>query len=101
MGWVVKTVAYLVNRTPTSALNFDVSETVWFKNPVDYSHLKIFGCATFAHQNIGKLELRSLKCVFLGYGENFKGYRRLVKNEKATGWLLEEMLSSMNLLCHV
>lgn len=52
----VKIAAYLVNRTLTSALNFDVSESVWSKIPANCSHLKVFDCATYAHQSIGKLE---------------------------------------------
>lgn len=59
-GEAVKTAAYLVNRTPTSALNYDIPESVWSRNLVDYSYLKFFGCAAYAHQNIGKLERRSL-----------------------------------------
>ncbi|KAL2493081.1 Integrase catalytic domain-containing protein [Abeliophyllum distichum] len=81
-GETVVTAVYLCNRSPSSALNFKVLESVWSKRPVDYSHLKIFGCAAYAHQNIGKLEPRSLKCVLLGYGENTKGYRLWVKEER-------------------
>lgn len=49
---------------------------------MDYSHLKVFGCATYAHQYIKKLEPRSIKCIFLDYDENVKGYRLWVKSEK-------------------
>lgn len=69
----------MINRSPTNALNFDVPESVWTQKPVIYSYLKTFGCATYAHQNIGKLEP---KCVFLGYAKNDKGYRLWVYGEK-------------------
>ncbi|KAL2481850.1 hypothetical protein Adt_34816 [Abeliophyllum distichum] len=35
----------------------------------------MFGCAAYAHQSIGKLELRSKKCALLGYAEDTTGYR--------------------------
>lgn len=37
--------------------------------------MRIFGCAAYAHTRDGKLDPRSLKCVFLGYQEGTKGYR--------------------------
>ncbi|KAG8483701.1 hypothetical protein CXB51_023428 [Gossypium anomalum] len=36
---------------------------------------KIFGCPAYAHVNNGKLEPRSIKCVFLGYKAGVKGYK--------------------------
>ena len=39
--------------------------------------LKIFGCTTFVHEhkNVGKLEPRAIKCVFVGYSPTQKGYK--------------------------
>ncbi|KAI4344898.1 hypothetical protein L6164_012080 [Bauhinia variegata] len=45
------------------------------RTPSDYSGLWIFGCPTYAHVNDGKLELRAIKCIFLGYVVGVKGYR--------------------------
>lgn len=42
------------------------------------SLIKVFGCSSFVHihsHNHGKLEPRSIKCVFLGYSPNQKGYK--------------------------
>ncbi|KAG8480600.1 hypothetical protein CXB51_024784 [Gossypium anomalum] len=36
---------------------------------------KIFGCPAYAHVDNGKLEPRSIKCVFLGYKAGVKGYK--------------------------
>ncbi|KAG8486248.1 hypothetical protein CXB51_019547 [Gossypium anomalum] len=44
-------------------------------NPANYSDLKIFGCPAYAHVDNGKLEPRSIKCVFLGYKAGVKGYK--------------------------
>lgn len=81
-GETVKTPAYLINRSPKSTLNLNVPKSVWTQKHVVYSYLKIFGCAAYAYQNIGKLDPRSLKCVFLDYVENIKGYKLWVYGEK-------------------
>ena len=74
-GKVVLTAAYLINRCPPSAVEFKTPEERWTGKPPDLSHLKVFGCAAYAHQITGKLEPRALKCVFLGYPEGTKGHR--------------------------
>ncbi|KAG8485563.1 hypothetical protein CXB51_018918 [Gossypium anomalum] len=50
-------------------------QEVWSGNPANYSDLKIFGCPAYAHVDNGKLEPRSIKCVFLGYKASVKGYK--------------------------
>lgn len=49
---------------------------------MNYSYLKVFIYATYTHRNIGKLEPKSLKSVFLGYDECVKRYRLWVKSER-------------------
>lgn len=78
-GEALKTATYLINRSPSSAIDFQVPEKLWSENIPDYARLKFFGCTAYSHQSEGKLEPRSLKCVFLGYGEDVKGYRLWVK----------------------
>nr|XP_004513812.1 uncharacterized protein LOC101489272 [Cicer arietinum] len=79
----VLSASYLINRMPSKALKF--------KTPCQtllsiYPHIKIlssippkvFGCTAFVHDNQpnkGKLEPKSLKCIFLGYPPNKKGHR--------------------------
>ncbi|KAG8496742.1 hypothetical protein CXB51_007919 [Gossypium anomalum] len=50
-------------------------QEVWSGNPANYSDLRIFGCPEYAHVDNGKLEPRSIKCVFLGYKVGVKGYK--------------------------
>ncbi|KAG8482610.1 hypothetical protein CXB51_024194 [Gossypium anomalum] len=50
-------------------------QEVWSGNPANYSDLKIFGCPAYAHVDNGKLEPRSIKCVFLGYKAGVEGYK--------------------------
>jgi len=69
------TVTNIVNRTPSSALCDKTPEEQWTGIIHDYSHLRVFGCAAYSHQNLGKLELRALTCVFLGFPDGVKGHR--------------------------
>jgi hypothetical protein len=45
----VQTACYLINRSSSVPLDFDIPERVWTGEDASYAHLKIFGCKTFAH----------------------------------------------------
>jgi len=78
----VSTACYLVNRSPHTPIDFQILEEVWLDNPVDYSILRIFGCPVFAHVNDGKLAPRAVKCMFLGYASEYKGYQTWYPDSK-------------------
>lgn len=67
--------------SPNVPLQGKCPEHVFPSKNLDLSNLKVFGCATFAHQKGDKLELRSRKCVFLGYLEGVNGYRLWDRSE--------------------
>ncbi|KAG8490688.1 hypothetical protein CXB51_013811 [Gossypium anomalum] len=69
------TKCFLINRSPSVAIEKKTPQEVWSGNPANYSDLKIFGCPTYAHIDNGKLEPRFIKCVFLGYKAGVKGYK--------------------------
>lgn len=69
------TTTYIVNRTPSSALEGKTREEKWSGKVPDYSYLRIFGCTVYCHRNLGKLDPGAQKCMFLGYPEGIKGYR--------------------------
>ncbi|KAG8482828.1 hypothetical protein CXB51_024043 [Gossypium anomalum] len=69
------TACFLINRSPSVAIEKRTPQEVWSGNPANYSYLKIFGCPAYAHVDNGKLEPRSIKCVFLGYKAGVKGYK--------------------------
>ena len=74
----VNTASFIINRSPSSAIDFKIPEKVWLGRLVDYSSLKIFGCSAYVHVQSGecsKLDLKSRKCVFLGFEKGVKGYR--------------------------
>ena len=71
----VTIVAYVINRCPSTALNFKILEEVSPGHPRDYSKLRVFGCLAYAHVKGDKLEPRALRCIFLGYLESVKAYK--------------------------
>ncbi|KAG8503021.1 hypothetical protein CXB51_000861 [Gossypium anomalum] len=75
------TAYFLTNRSPSVAIEKKTPQEVWSGNPANYSDLKIFGCPAYAHVDNGKLEPRSIKCVFLGYKAGVKG------NEDSEKWM--------------
>ncbi|KAL5549287.1 hypothetical protein UlMin_004518 [Ulmus minor] len=76
------TACYIVNQSPSTAIDLKTPNEMWFGKPKSYSNMRVFGCLAYAHQNEGKLEPRAVKCVFLGYPEGTKGYRLWMKDSK-------------------
>ena len=74
-GEALSTAAHLVNRSPSTALNFKCPEEKWTSRKLNFNYLRVFGCEAYAHKLEGKLEPRSIKCVFIGYQEGTKGFR--------------------------
>ncbi|MCO5556241.1 hypothetical protein L7F22_009787 [Adiantum nelumboides] len=77
---VVATAVHLINKTPSKILEKDsVAEMVWSSKKPSYKHLRVFGCEAYNHVHKkfrNKLEPKSKKCVFLGYGDSGEmGYR--------------------------
>ena len=66
-GEAAFTACYLINRSPSVAIEKKTHQEVWSGSPATYSNFKIFGCLSYAHVDNGKLEPRSMKCIFLGY----------------------------------
>nr|CAJ86192.1 H0306F03.15 [Oryza sativa] len=71
----VSTACYLINRSPGYAIDKKTPIKVWSGSPANYSDLKVFGCTAYAHVDNGKLEPRTIKCIFLGYPSGVKGYK--------------------------
>ena len=74
---------YLVNRSPSTAIECKTPFEVWSGAPAGYSNLRVFGCPAYAHVNDGKLEPRAKKCIFLGYASGTKGYRLWCRDSKS------------------
>jgi hypothetical protein len=78
-GEAVVMAAYILNRSPTKALNGRTSYEAWHGRKPAVSHLRVFGCLTFDKElgYIGKLDNRSTPRVFICYAEGSKAYRIL------------------------
>ena len=67
-GEAVRTACYLINRSPSVPLEFDIPERVWTNKELSYSHLKVFGSKAFAHvpkEQRTKLDDKSVPCIFI------------------------------------
>ena len=84
-GEAVRAACYLINRSPSAPLDFEVPEKVWSGKHPSYSHLRVFGCLAFAHVSKElrqKLDARTTTCIFIGYGDEELGYRLWDPKEK-------------------
>ncbi|KAL0360891.1 UNVERIFIED_CONTAM: hypothetical protein Sradi_3773600 [Sesamum radiatum] len=71
-------VAERMNRLPRASFGGKVAKKVWTGNPVDFDHLRIFGCSTYVHvpsDERSKLDSKSKQCTFQGYKKGIKGYK--------------------------
>nr|GFA68079.1 hypothetical protein [Tanacetum cinerariifolium] len=68
------TAAYLINRSPSTAIEKKTPMEMWLGHPSDYGMLRTFGCVSYSHVQQDKLEPRAVKCVFLGYREGVRGH---------------------------
>ncbi|KAJ6893986.1 hypothetical protein NC652_027915 [Populus alba x Populus x berolinensis] len=69
--WVeaLTTATYLINHLPSQILGLE--------SPYTYTNLHTFGCVCFMHlppPHRNKLSAQSIRCAFLGYSVNQKGY---------------------------
>lgn len=68
----VNLASYLVNRSSYRALNSKVPEEIWPGNLPIILTLEFF-CHAYAKISNGKLKLKAVKCMFLGFSINTKG----------------------------
>lgn len=68
------TAVKLMNMCPSSSIGGDTPEFTWYGEFGSYSHLRFFGCKTYAHLKQSKLYARALRCVMVGYQPGVKGY---------------------------
>jgi len=71
-------IVYIMNQTPTIAVDGMTPEEKFTGKKPDVSHLKVFGCIAYVHvpeKNKSKLDPKAEKCIFIGYSLEQKGYR--------------------------
>ena len=73
-GYALETAAFTLNRAPSKSVEMTPSE-LWFGKKPKLSFLKVWGCDAYVKKlQPDKLELKSEKCVFIGYLEETVGY---------------------------
>jgi len=75
---VVETACYLINKSPSSALEDQTPQEVWTGKKPSLSHLRVLGCNAYVHvpkEKRTKLDSKSKKCIFIGYKDGLKGYK--------------------------
>ena len=81
----VMTAVHLINRSPNRSLGGGIPQQAWPGKPPSYVHLRVFGCEAFVQihkEEHNKLEPKSCKCIFLGYGDGGEMRYRLWDPEK-------------------
>ncbi|RVW93163.1 Protochlorophyllide reductase, chloroplastic [Vitis vinifera] len=81
-GEAITSAAYLINRVPSSSINFQtplqaLTNVVVAPTVPNLPH-RVFGCVAFVHlhkHQRTKLTSHALQCVFVGYALHKKGYR--------------------------
>ena len=74
----VETTCYLVNISPSSALEDKTPHEIWTGKKPSLSHLRVFGCDAYVHvpkEKRTKLDNKSERCIFIGYKDGLKGYK--------------------------
>jgi hypothetical protein len=74
----VNIVVYILNRSATKAVDGKTQQEAYSGKKPSVAHFKVFGCECYMHvpdEDHTKLELKSRKCIFLGYDMESKAYR--------------------------
>jgi len=74
----VDTACYLVNKSPSLALEDKTLQEVWTGKKPSLSHLRVFGCDAYVHvpkEKRTKLDSKFEKFIFIGYKDGLKGYK--------------------------
>lgn len=69
---------YLVNISPSTAINLQTLEKVWTWKEVGYLSLRVFECPFYVHihnEQRLKFDSKSKKCIFIGYKKGIKRYK--------------------------
>ncbi|KAA0051752.1 Retrovirus-related Pol polyprotein from transposon TNT 1-94 [Cucumis melo var. makuwa] len=75
--WVeaVAIATYTINGILYTTIYLKTPEELWSGRKPNIFKLRVFECVAYAHSKQGKLDLRALKCMFLGYPVGSKGYK--------------------------
>ena len=76
-GEAIKTANYILNRVPSKSVPKTPFE-LWTSRKPSLNHFQIWGCPAkvrLDNQQEKKLDLRTIRCYFIGYPDHYKGYK--------------------------
>ena len=76
-GECALTAVHIINRLPSPVLSFKTPFELLYSKPPSFSHLRVFGCLTYA-TNVHpshKFDHRSILSIFIGYPVGQKAYK--------------------------
>ncbi|CAA7055049.1 unnamed protein product [Microthlaspi erraticum] len=59
------TAVYIINRSPSASIDFEVPEALWIGDKPSYNHLRTFGCMAYVHTINDKISPRATKVKML------------------------------------
>jgi hypothetical protein len=74
----VGTTCYLVNQSPSSALDDKTPHEVWTVKKLSREHLRVFGHDAYVNvpkESRSKMDNKDEKCIFIGYKDGVKIYK--------------------------
>lgn len=72
LGECVLTASYIINRLPSPVIDHQTHYACLYKELLDYSLLKVFGCLSYASvHETNKFSPRAIRSVFIGKAINF------------------------------
>lgn len=90
-GEAISTAIYILNRVHSRTIGMTPYE-IWRGTKPSLSHLKVWGSSAHVKilgPNRGKLDPKSIKCTFIGYCENFIGYRFIIHHSDGSVRVIE------------
>ncbi|GJX27774.1 retrotransposon protein, putative, ty1-copia subclass [Tanacetum coccineum] len=73
-GYALKSATRILNMVPTKKVDRMPYE-IWHGKAPKLSHLRVWGCEAYVkHDTPGKLDSKSIKCIFKGYPKETMGY---------------------------
>lgn len=76
-GESILTATYLINRTPMKLLHYKSPSEMLYGSRPTYDHIRTFGSLCYARRvarDQDKFQTRGIRCIFLGYPQNKKGW---------------------------
>ncbi|KAH7296027.1 hypothetical protein KP509_26G005100 [Ceratopteris richardii] len=82
----VYTANHILNRSSTKALKVITPYKAYYGKKPNVSYFKVFGSQAYVHiekKDCGKLDVKAIKTVFIGYAIESKGYKVYIQETRS------------------